>query len=136
MRSRFGRNQDEAIVAELWPPHIEVSKLALIAPIQHNLEAELHHKNTVIQTSRHGAFPGLGSSMEGRVKSTTVRSEGMRPRSKRARHLVPNANCFAFGERSVLDAVVLYEFARISVFHIQQQIRRDRTACVVGFQRK
>jgi type VI secretion system protein ImpL len=39
--SRFGLNQDKAILAALWPPYTEASKLALITPIQRNLEAEL-----------------------------------------------------------------------------------------------
>jgi len=39
--SRFGLNQDASILAALWPPYAETSKLALITPIQQNLEAEL-----------------------------------------------------------------------------------------------
>jgi type VI secretion system protein ImpL len=39
--SRFGLNQDASILAALWPPYAEASKVALIAPIQQNLEAEL-----------------------------------------------------------------------------------------------
>ncbi len=39
--TRFGLNQDKAILAALWPPYSAASKSLLIAPIQENLEATL-----------------------------------------------------------------------------------------------
>jgi type VI secretion system protein ImpL len=39
--SRFGLNQDAAILAALWPHYTEASRSLLVAPIQQNLEASL-----------------------------------------------------------------------------------------------
>ncbi|WP_235527567.1 ImcF-related family protein [Burkholderia sp. Leaf177] len=39
--SRFGLNQDKAILSALWPSYVSASKSLLVSPIQQNLEATL-----------------------------------------------------------------------------------------------
>jgi type VI secretion system protein ImpL len=39
--TRFGLNQDKAILAALWPPYAAASKSVLVTPVQENLEATL-----------------------------------------------------------------------------------------------